>query len=146
MAVAGVKILCSRGDRQARHRKLRASAVQLGDGFLGIAGVDPREADQPMRVVLDVRGDLVVGDLGVEIVALEPQNDGAVDRLGGGQMPRYTGRGRGSRSVRRPWVSAVRRRASPQLCGGLPRMGVAIDDHACQITLCSPVGAGGTKG
>jgi hypothetical protein len=49
-----------------------------------MAGVDPREADQPLRVAFDVGGDLVVGDFSVEIVALESQDDGEIDWLGSG--------------------------------------------------------------
>ena len=124
-----MEVLSRGGDGQTTHGQLVAGSLKIGDGLLGLARVDAGKPDQAIRMVGDVGGHLLIGDLGLKVLGLETEHDRGIDRFGGGDVPGRRRPQRVLQGLREGSVLSVKGDAPSELLGRFPCVCVTVYDH-----------------
>ena len=120
-----MEVLSRRSQCDAAESQLIAGGMQFFDGSR-FGGIDAREANEPFRVLADVPGHVVVGNLGFEVTALEAKDNGLVRRFSSKQVVGNICRRREGGVVVTAWLTQA---GLTDLSRTLPYMCMTIDDQ-----------------
>ena len=121
-----MEILRRRSNGYTLHAEIVIGLIHVRKRLLHVCRVHACETDHPIRMLRDVCRDIVIGDVGLEITALEANDDRAIGVFAGRQMLR--GRSRQGVGIKLG-LGADRCRRLAQS----PRSGQEVLNHAAEL-------------